>query len=230
MYFLCTQKQYCMTASQIITVETPTLSPMETVKNALRIMDGGKYEHLPVVTEGMLYVGLVSYDMLREDVNPNALIESLSLEKPSASDHNDIYGVLRIMSQQHYSVLPVVDGDGKYLGCITRESLIDQLAELTAAHAPGGVIELETESRNFSPAVISGVAEYNSMKILSMLSQPTGAHGVRAVLKLNGHETTSVIQGLERNGYRIRNVRGGDSKYNDMLEERYDALVRYMNA
>jgi hypothetical protein len=99
---------------------------------------------------------------------------------------------------------------------------------LTAAHVPGGVIELETESRNFSPAVIANVAEYNSMKILSMLSQPLGTHGVRAVLKLNGHETTSVIQGLERHGYRVRNVRGGDSKYTDMLEERYDALVRYM--
>ncbi len=230
MYFLCNQKHYCMSASQIITVETPTLSPMETVKKALNIMDGGKYEHLPVVSEGMLYVGLVSYDKLRDGVGPNALIESLALDKPSTSDHNDIYGVLRLMSQQHYSILPVVGDDGKYLGCITRESLIDQLAEMTAAHAPGGVIELETDSRNYSPAVISGVAEYNSMKILSMLSQPSGTHGVRAVLKLNGHETTSVIQGLERNGYRVRNVRGGDSKYNDMLEERYDALVRYMNA
>ena len=228
MYFLCTQKQYCMTASQIITVETPTLSPMETVKNALRIMDGGKYEHLPVVSEGMQYVGLVSYNSLREDVNPNALIESLALEKSSVADVNDIHGTLGMMSQHHYSILPVADADGKYLGCITRESLIDHLADLTAANAPGGVIELETESRNFSPAVISGVAEYNSMKILSLLSQPLGTHGVRAVLKLNGHETTSVIQGLERNGYRVRQVRGGDTKYNDMLEEHYDALIRYM--
>ncbi|MBQ2097121.1 MAG: CBS domain-containing protein [Bacteroidales bacterium] len=219
-----------MSASQLITDKTPTISPMETVKKALRIMDGHKYEHLPVVSEGMQYVGLLSYNMLGEVGNPNVLIESLSLERPSVSNDFDIYGVLRLMSQQHYSVLPVADAQGKYLGCITRESLIDHLADMTAAHAPGGVIELETDSRNYSPAVISGVAEYNSMKILSMLSQPNGAHGVRAVLKLNGHETSSVIQGLERNGYRVRNVRGGDSKYNDMLEERYDALVRYMNA
>jgi predicted transcriptional regulator len=191
-------------------------------------MDSYKYEHLPVVSDGMQYVGVVSVDLLRNALSPNSLVESLMLEKPSADDGEDIYAVLRLMSQHHYSILPVADGDGKYLGCITRESLIDQLADLTAAHVPGGVIELETESRNFSPAVIANVAEYNSMKILSMLSQPLGTHGVRAVLKLNGHETTSVIQGLERHGYRVRNVRGGDSKYTDMLEERYDALVRYM--
>ena len=217
-----------MSASQLISSGIPTISPMETVKKALRTMDGYKYEHLPVVSEGMQYVGVASEDLLRNALNVNALVESLTLEKPSASDDFDIYGVLRLMSQHHYSILPVADSDGKYLGCITRESLIDQLADLTAAHVPGGVIELETESRNFSPAVIANVAEYNSMKILSMLSQPLGTHGVRAVLKLNGHETTSVIQGLERHGYRVRNVRGGDSKYTDMLEERYDALVRYM--
>ena len=203
---------------------------METVKKALRIMDGNKYEHLPIVSEGMQYVGVVSESMLRNVKNLNALIESLQAERPSVADVNDVYGVLVIMSQHHYSILPVADPDGKYLGCITRQSLIDHLADMTAAHLPGGVIELETESRNFSPAVISNVAEYNSMKILSMLSQPLGTHGVRAVLKLNGHETTSVVQGLERNGYRVRQVRNGDTKYSDMLEERYDALIRYMNA
>lgn len=217
-----------MSESQLISSGIPTISPMETVKKALRTMDANKYEHLPVVSEGMQYIGVVSDATLRNSLNPNALIESLQIERPSVADVNDIYGALGMMSQHHYSILPVADGDGKYLGCITRQSLIDHLADMTAAHLPGGVIELETESRNFSPAVISNVAEYNSMKILSLLSQPLGTHGVRAVLKLNGHETTSVIQGLERNGYRVRQVRGGDSKYNDMLEEHYDALIRYM--
>ncbi len=219
-----------MSESQLITSGIPTISPMETVKMALRTMDANKYEHLPVVSDRMQYVGVVSDAMLRNSLNPNALIESLQIERPSVADVNDIYGALGMMSQHHYSILPVAGGDGKYLGCITRQSLIDHLADMTAAHLPGGVIELETESRNFSPAVISNVAEYNSMKILSLLSQPLGTHGVRAVLKLNGHETTSVIQGLERNGYRVRQVRGGDTKYNDMLEEHYDALIRYMNA
>ncbi|MBR2104682.1 MAG: CBS domain-containing protein [Bacteroidales bacterium] len=218
-----------MSASQLISEDIPTISPMETVSKALRIIDDYKYEHLPIVSEGMQYVGIVSESELRDAVNTNVLIESLQVERPSVADVNDIYGALGVMSQHHYSILPVADGNGKYLGCITRQSLIDHLAEMTAANAPGGVIELETESRNFSPAVISNVAEYNSMKVLSMLSQPLGTHGVRAVLKLNGHETTSVIQGLERNGYRVRQVRGGDSKYSDMLEEHYDALIRYMN-
>ncbi|MCR5454090.1 MAG: CBS domain-containing protein [Bacteroidales bacterium] len=219
-----------MTETSLISVEIPSISPMETVQNALRIMDANKYEHMPVVSDSMLYVGIVSDNQLRSANNPNDLIESLQIEHPSVSNASDIYSVLSIMSQHHYSILPVVDGNGKYLGCITRASLIDSLADITAAHLPGGVIELETESRNFSPAVISGVVEYNSMKILSMLSQPHGTHGVRAALKLNGHETTSVVQGLERNGYRIRQVRNGDTKYNDMLEEHYDALIRYMNA
>lgn len=219
-----------MSETPLISTEIPTISPMETVQKTLRIMDEHKFEHLPVVSESMLYVGIVSDNQLRNTDNGSELIESLHIERASVSDPNDIYGVLDIMSQHHYSILPVVDCTGKYLGSITRQSLIDHLADITASHIPGGVIELESESRNYSPAEISGIAEYNSMKILSLLSQPYGSHGVRAVLKLNGHDTTSLIQGLERNGYNIRQVRNGDSKYSDMLEEHYDALIRYMNA
>jgi len=216
-----------MAITKLISEEIPYVSPLETAKNALRIMDDNKLEHLPVVSEGMEYVGLVSEQQLL-DVGANTLIESLTADRPSATLSNDIYSILSIMSQFHYSILPIIDNSNKYLGCITRSTLIDEMAEMTSAHTPGGVIEIETDALNFSRAVISNVTEYNSMKVVSMLAQPQGAHGIKAVLKLNGQETTSVIQGLERNGYKIRNVHNGDSKYNDMLEEHYDALIKYM--
>lgn len=203
---------------------------MATVKSCRRIMDANKLAHLPVVTEGREYVGVVSAKELQDAESPNALVESVVVDKPSVAPSHDVYGILALMSQNHYSVLPVVDDSNKYLGCITQTTLIDRLAEMTCANDPGGVLEIDTDYRNYSPATIANVAEYNSMKVMAMLSQPHGAHGVKSVLKLNGHDTTSIVQGLERNGYNVRQVRGGDTKYTDMLEERYDALLRYINA
>lgn len=191
-------------------------------------MDDYKVQHLPVVSSNMDYCGLVSESELY-DAADGAAIGSLPLPQPYADIEESIFGVLQKVAQGKYSILPVVDGRYKYQGYITPQSIIEELASLTSAEMPGGEIELESEDRNFSPALISGVAENNSMKITSMLTQPNGAHKVRAIIKLNGQETTSVIQGLERNGYRIRNVRHGDSKYSDMMEERYRALVRYMD-
>ncbi len=216
-----------MTVTDLISDDIPYLSPLETVKKARRVMRDGKYEHLPVVSEGGEYVGLASETEV-SDANPSALVESVCGASPFVGSSQDIYSVIGAMSQFHYSVLPVVDESHMYLGSITRTSLIDGMAQMTSAQVPGGVIEIETDARNFSTAVISNVAEYNSMKVMSLLSHPNGSHGIRAVLKLNGTETSSVIQGLERNGYQVHNVQNGDSKYSDMLEEHYDALIKYL--
>ncbi len=216
-----------MSLTKLISTDIPHVSPTETADNGLILMDDYKVQHLPVVAENMDYCGLVSESALYDAPNGTS-IGSLPLPQPCADIDESIFGVLNKVSQGKYSLLPVVDGKHKYQGYITPLSIIEELASLTSSEMPGGEIELESEDRDFSPALISGVAENNSMKITSMLTQPSGAHGVRAIIKLNGQETSSVIQGLERNGYRIRNVRQGDQKYSDLMEDRYKALMRYM--
>lgn len=217
-----------MALAKLISTEIPPLSVNETADNGIQIMDDYKVKHLPVVSSGMEYCGLVSESELYDVPDSNVPVGNLRLPQPYADIDESIFGVLHKVSQGKYSLLPVVDGNHKYHGYITPQSIIEELARLTSAEMPGGEIELESEDRDFSPALISGVAENNSMKITSMLTQPNGSHGVRAIIKLNGQETSSVIQGLERNGYRIRNVRQGDQKYSDLMEDRYKALVRYM--
>lgn len=200
----------------------------ETADSGLIMMDDYKVKQLPVVSEGMHYCGLVSENELYDIPDSNTPVGSLRLPQPFADIDESIFGVINKVSKGKYSLLPVIDSNYQYQGYITPLTIIQEIASLTSAEMPGGEIELESEDRDFSPALISGVAENNSMKITSMLTQPSGAHGVRAIIKLNGQETSSVIQGLERNGYRIRNVRHGDQKYSDLMEDRYKALVRYM--
>ncbi|MCQ2251343.1 MAG: CBS domain-containing protein [Bacteroidales bacterium] len=217
-----------MSLTKLISTEIPPLKASETADNGLLIMDDYKVKHLPVVSDGMQYCGLVSDSELYDMPDGISTVGGLNLAQPCASLDESIFGVLQKASRGKYSMLPVIDGNRKYQGYITPQSIIEELACLTSAEMPGGEIELESEDRDFSPALISGVAENNSMKITSMLTEPSGSHGVRAIIKLNGPETSSVIQGLERNGYRIRNVRHGDSKYSDLMEDRYKALMRYM--
>lgn len=217
-----------MSLTKLISTTIPHVSPAESADNGLILMDDYKIQHLPVVADNMDYCGLVSETELYDMPDTTRSIGSLSLPQPCADIDESIFGVLQKVSQGKYSMLPVVDSRHKYQGYITPISIIEELASLTSAEMPGGEIEIESEDHDFSPALISGITENNSMKITSMLTQPNGAHGVRAFIKLNGQETSSVIQGLERNGYRIRNVRQGDSKYSDLMEDRYKALVRYM--
>ena len=64
---------------------------------------------------------------------------------------------------------------------------------------------------------------------MSLLTRPKDLETMRAVIKLNGQDTSSVVQGLEKHGYNVKNVYQGDSKYSDLLQERYNALLSYMN-
>ncbi len=217
-----------MSLTKLISTEIPPLKASEPADSGLALMDDYKVQHLPVVADNMDYCGLVSESALYEAADAGSSVGSLYLPQPCADIDESIFGVLQKVSQGKLSLLPVIDNNRKYQGYITPQSIIDELASLTSAEMPGGEIELESEYQDFSPALISGVAENNSMKITSMLTQPSGSHGVRALIKLNGPETSSVIQGLERNGYRIRTVRHGDQKYSDMMEDRYKALMRYM--
>ena len=214
--------------SKLISNAIPPASVREPASGCLSVMEECKVQHLPVVSSGMDYCGLVSESDIHAMPDSSMAVGGLALPQPCAKVEDSIFAVLNSVSQGKYSLLPVVDSQHKYRGYITPQSIIEELASLTSAEMPGGEIELESEDRDFSPALISGITENNSMKITSLLTQRSGAHGIRAFIKLSGHETSSVIQGLERNGYRIRNVRQGDQKYSDMMEDRYKALVRYM--
>jgi len=222
------QKTQIMSISKLISNTILPARPEDSGDSCLSIMDDYKVQHLPVVSDGMDYCGLISETDIYDMPDSALPVGSLPLPQPCAQVSDSIYGVLNTVAQGKYSMLPVIDQNHKYQGYITPISILEELATLTSAEMPGGEIEIESEDRNFSPALISGITENNSMKITSMLTQRSGAHGVRAIIKLNGQETSSVIQGLERNGYRIRNVRQGDTKYADMMEDRYKALMRYM--
>lgn len=217
-----------MSLRNLISNTIPALSPDETAETGLSMMDDYKIQHLPVVSNTMDYCGIVSETELYDMPDSFAKVGSLPLSKPSATIEHTILSVIDQMAGGEYSMLPVVDSNNKYQGYITQQSVINELAKLTSASMPGGIIEIETEAHNYSPALIASISENNSMKITSLLSQPHGTKDIRATIKLNGPETSSVIQGLERYGYRIRNVHYGDTKYSDMLEERYNALMRYM--
>ena len=218
-----------MSVYTLISTEVPYISPLRTIRDGLKMMEKHLLECLPVVVEQtQQYVGIATYSQLYSEPTQKKLIDSIPLDNIHASETHNIINVLAIMSLYKYTILPFVDNQNIYKGCITQQAVIDEMSTITSANLPGGVIELESDVKDFSPAIIAGITENNSMKISSMMSQPHGAHGVRAIIKLNGNETSSVIQGLERQGYNIKKVHNGDSKYSNMLEEHYNALVRFM--
>ena len=219
-----------MPLKKLINKSVPGLSPEDDCQKAAAVMNDFKVSHLAVVApESRLYLGLASEERLKNEPPEKKIAELGSLPMLCIGAGGHLFEVLDIVSSRRISLLPVVDGDGKYLGAVTYRDIVENTAEAVSASDKGGILEIETDAQNFSPATITGISENNSMKVMSLLSGKNSGEKVRAIIKLNGQDTSGVIQGLERRGYRVKNPHSGAAKYTDLLEERYGALMSYMN-
>lgn len=215
--------------SELISTNIPALNPDDTGETALQIMDDFRVSHLPVVS-GVEYIGLVSDNDIYELGNDDPVSHCrLVSPQPYAIDTQHIFEVLTIITSQKLSLLPVLSAQNNtYLGVITETQLLRGLAAATAADMSGGIVEIITTPNNYSPALISSIVENNDMKIMSLFVKNTSA-GMEVLIKLNGHDTSAVIQGLERYGYRIKSVFEGDRKYTDLMEDRFGAFLKYLS-
>ncbi|GJG93557.1 betaine/proline/choline family ABC transporter ATP-binding protein [Cupriavidus pauculus] len=107
----------------------PSCRPDMSLADAFGVMDDADVRHLPVVDDAQRALGYVT----RRDVR-NALAkggtcaEVMRQFTTTAAFDEHLRIVLSRMYQHNTSWLPVIDGDGVYLGEVTQESIADYLS------------------------------------------------------------------------------------------------------
>lgn len=209
----------------------PALKTSDTGITALNWMDVFKVMHLPIVNDKE-FLGLISevdiYDMnMPEEPLGN---HPLSLFMPYVLEHQHVFEIMEVVSRLKLSLVPVLDSKKNYLGVITMVDLLHYFAQLSALRNPGGIIIVELNSNDFSMTQISQIVEGNDAKILSAYITPhQDSTKLELTLKLNVTDLTSIIQTFNRYNYSIK---GSFMKFDDeedLLDERYDLLMRYLN-
>ncbi|MDO8897737.1 MAG: CBS domain-containing protein [Bacteroidales bacterium] len=219
-----------MIAKQLMTDGILPLKTSDTGRTALSWMEDFRVMHLPIVNnEGFL--GLVSeMDIYSFNDFDEALgNHSLSLVKPFVNEYQHIYDVLRIMQQNHLTLIPVVDEHEKYLGSVTLQSLLEHFAESLSVTEPGGVIVLEMSLNDFVLSEIARIVESNDTKILSFfIHSDKDSTKIEVTLKLNRKEIAPIIQTFTRFNY---NIVASFSENDDVedLRDRFDSLMNYLN-
>jgi acetoin utilization protein AcuB len=220
-----------MVAKEMISDVIPSLRTSDTGISALNWMDIFKVTHLPIVNDKE-FLGLVSetdiYDLnMPEEPLGN---HQLSLVRPYVKENQHILEAMEMASRLQLSLIPVLDHRKHYLGVITITDLLHYFADLSALKNPGGIVVLELNSNDYSLAQIAQIVEGNDAKILGMLltSNPNTTQ-IQLSLKLNVTDLTSIIQTFNRYNY---NVLGSFMKHDDeedLLEDRYNLLMKYLN-
>jgi CBS domain-containing protein len=220
-----------MIAKQLITSHIFPLKPADTGTFALGRMEELRLSHMPVV-EGLEFIGLISdQDILSVDEPEKEISQyKINLTRAFITQDQHVYEVLKLFSSLNLTVLPVVNDGNLYMGVILLPALVQSLSEIVGIHNPGGVIVLEINDKDYSLAEIVQIVETNDTKILScfVTSHPDSTK-LDVTLKVNRMEIGPLLQAFFRFNYFVKASWSKEDAYNEGLQDRFDALMNYLN-
>jgi len=202
----------------------------DNVDKALNWMKEFHVEQLPVIN-GPLYKGILSEDDLIDLESGAGKIGDIEvkLNRPFVLEHEHIYHVIKKISENKLSILPVLGQNESYLGVVSLESLIQNYSNISAVKNPGGILTLEMAQNNYSLAEIARIVESNNGMILnSTVNSVANSSLIEVTLKINKQDLTAIIGTFERFEYTVKQAYQ-ESVFDEVLKDRYDALMNYLD-
>lgn len=219
-----------MTARTLIAHDIPALTVEQTGREAFHMLNDYHVKHLPVVANGKL-VGLLS----EEDIFNHKLSSPLSehdftvLPLFQVSENEHVFEVIKIMGLHRLTVIPVVDVDGKYLGLVQQNDVLRYFAHTASLAEHGAVLVLEMPRRDYALSTIARIFEEEKVNILSaFVTSVSNEEQIELTLKLDRLDLSRAIASLERHEFEVKES-FGETDRSELLRERYDALMHYLN-
>lgn len=205
-----------MIVEEIMNTAVPTLTPSDTIKDAIQLLREKKIRHLPVINEEREVVGVVTDRDLKE-ATPSSLQEitdSDILESPIAEimTRNPITGhpldfveeTASIFYDNRIGCLPIVS-QGKLVGMITESDLLYKFIELTGVHQPGSQLEIRVPNKTGILFEVSKVFYEHNMNVVSVLVYPDKKsieHKI-LVVRVKTMNPLKVIDSLKTAGFEV---------------------------
>lgn len=220
-----------MLAKDLLSDAVIPLKTSDEAVNALAWMDELRVSHMPIVNTET-FLGLISESDI---LSMNALDEplgshKLSLHRPYVFASQHFYDVIRVVADQKLTLLPVLDAKENYLGCITLNRIVAEMANISSVQQPGGIIVLEVNDHDYSLSEISRIVESNDAKVLSSyVNTFPDSTRLEITIKVNKIDVSPIIQTFNRYNYLILASFSEESKFDELLNDRFESLMNYLN-
>lgn len=212
-----------MKALELISPSFLEISEKEIFAKAQAIMSDNLVEHLPVVDNNK-YKGLISENDLPQEAKDKAILSPIKI-----GPGLHFWDILKFFETTGVSVLPVVEDDNTFIGCITKAHMVDVSSALSSVKNEGAIIELLMVPRDYSLSQIAQIVEGNDVKILSVIVHELQAENLLLViLKLDSLHISGVMQTLNRYNMSVRRVYNFTDDI-EWLNDRRDALLRFLD-
>jgi CBS domain-containing protein len=158
-----------ITVSEVMTRDPVTVSTSTPIKEAARLMSRERISAIPVIGIDGALVGVISAtDFIDKRVDAEVVGELMSFPVATADPADIVHAAARTLLARNVKSLPVVDGDGKVIGMVSRGDLLkiflrhdddirrDVTASISATCANSGGPEIEV-------SVIDGVVSLSGV-------------------------------------------------------------------
>jgi len=218
-----------MNARELINDSFPPLTLSDNGLKGLGWMEEFRVEHLPIVDQEK-YLGLISeQDILKLTALDQPLeTQKLSLIHPFVLANKPVFEVVRTMSKDKLTLIPVLDEEHHYLGLITLADILKHYSDSGIFEDANGVIVIEMSPKSYSMAELARLIELEDARIMSSYVTPNARHEtIDVTLKINQRELTRILSSLTRHGYLVKE-HYHQSEFVDDLKSRYDLLMNYL--
>jgi len=219
-----------MIAKELINDSFPPLKVSDTGLKAINWMEEFRVEHLPIV-DGVNYVGLISEeDVLKlNSLEQPFASQQYSLIKPFIRSDRPVFEVVKVMSKDKLTIIPVLDEAGHYMGLITLADVLKHYADSGVFADSNGVIVLQVGINSYSLSEIASIVESENSKIVSSYITPDQEEDtIDVTLKINQSDLSRILSSFVRHGYLVKE-HYNHSTFMDDLKSRYDSLMNYLD-
>lgn len=208
----------------------PQISELHSAVDAFELMKSTGVKELPVVTETQICLGIISEKDALGDLGA-VQVKDVLTHKLIQSVHQDdscLEG-LRLIENSGFSILPVIDSSGLFIGITTKTRLMEQIARSFNFEVPGSVLLILIEQRDFMLHKVIHIIEQEQVHVLacgtsSVEDEPSL---VRVSIKLNQFDTGKVQAALRRHGYVVESV--SDRVFEQDLLKKADEFLHFLN-
>ncbi|MCI1190018.1 CBS domain-containing protein [Hymenobacter sp. DH14] len=221
-------------AEDLLNEMIPPLKGTDSAGKAARWLDEFHVAQLPVLDQRR-YRGLVTEADLADFDDPEKPLSELALGFADAYVRPDqhFYRVMELAIENKIQLVPVVDERHEYAGVVTIADALAAFGQQPSGGqgGQGGIIVLSMEERDYSLTQISRYVEENNAKIISAIvaQDEVDPYRIRLTLKLNTDNLARITATLERFGYVVTAQFSGTAVANEDEQDRFDALLRYLN-
>lgn len=207
----------------------PPLKTSDTAGTALKWMEEFRHSNLPVIGENG-YVGMVYESDLLKAEKPETPLSSLSIpfNRQYINEYQHVFDAIKFAANNDFTIIPVLNDQGQYLGLVTLMDIIKSLAEANSVQNPGGIVVLDIDKDKYSLGSIARIVEAEGAQVLSAHAVVSpDPEKVEVTLKINRIDLTRILAGFFRNNFDVK-ASYHQSEFQEDIQNKYDAFMNYL--